>query len=157
MADTFSSVERDGWDSRAGVYGDSTALMTTQAIPDLMRAVRPRVGVRLLDIGTGPGYAAGAAEAIGCDVTGLLRPAMVAEAHAVVLRQQPAQFAPGALLLVDGPDPAFARSSARPRSTSMRCLRRRAFAAARPPPSPCRASRFPHLVLYRELPDRIEV
>ncbi len=78
MAESFKSIERDGWESRASVYRDATALATTQAIPELLRAVRSRLGMRLLDICTGPGYAAGAAEAIGCEVTGIdFAPAMV--------------------------------------------------------------------------------
>jgi ubiquinone/menaquinone biosynthesis C-methylase UbiE len=82
MTATFKSVERDGWNDRAGVYSESTALATTQAIPTLLRAVRPRMGTRLLDICTGPGYAAGAAHAIGCDPTGIdFAPEMVAAAR----------------------------------------------------------------------------
>ena len=68
---TFSEIERQGWNDRAGVYETTTAQATTQAIPALLTAVRPRYGYRLLDICTGPGYAAGAAAAIGCQVTGV--------------------------------------------------------------------------------------
>jgi ubiquinone/menaquinone biosynthesis C-methylase UbiE len=68
---TFAEIERDGWNDRAGVYENTTAQATTQAIPALLNAVRPRFGTRLLDICTGPGFAAGAAAAIGCNVTGV--------------------------------------------------------------------------------------
>lgn len=68
---TFSEIERDGWNERASVYEDTTAHATTQAIPALLNAVQPRFGSRLLDICSGPGFAAGAAAAIGCDVTGV--------------------------------------------------------------------------------------
>lgn len=71
MTATFAEVERDGWNVRADVYGDTTARATTQAIPLLLSAVRPRFGDRLVDICTGPGFAAGAAAAIGCEVTGV--------------------------------------------------------------------------------------
>ena len=68
---TFAELERDGWNDRAGVYETTTAQATTQAIPALLSAVQPRHGLRVLDICAGPGYAAGAAAAIGCDVTGV--------------------------------------------------------------------------------------
>lgn len=68
---TFSEIERQGWNDRAGVYETTTAQATTQAIPALLNAVQPRYGYRVLDICTGPGFAAGAAAAIGCHVTGV--------------------------------------------------------------------------------------
>ena len=68
---TFAEIERDGWNQRAGVYENTTAQATTQAIPTLLNAVQPRFGCRLLDICSGPGFAAGAAAAIGCNVTGV--------------------------------------------------------------------------------------
>lgn len=68
---TFAEIERDGWNERAGVYEDTTAQATTQAIPTLLNAVQPRYGSLVLDICSGPGFAAGAAAAIGCDVTGV--------------------------------------------------------------------------------------
>jgi len=68
---TFAEIERDGWNERASVYEHTTAHATTQAIPALLNAVQPRFGSRLLDICSGPGFAAGAAAAIGCDATGV--------------------------------------------------------------------------------------
>jgi SAM-dependent methyltransferase len=68
---TFAEIERDGWNDRADVYENTTAQATTQAIPTLLNSVQPRFGQRLVDICSGPGYAAGAAAAIGCDVTGV--------------------------------------------------------------------------------------
>ena len=68
---SFAELEQAGWNERAKVYGASTALATTQAIPSLLRAVRPRAGAKLLDICCGPGFAAGAAAAIGCDALGI--------------------------------------------------------------------------------------
>lgn len=64
MFEDFREKERIGWGSKADFYKDHTALITTQAIPTLLRAVRARAGASLLDICTGPGYAAGAAHAI---------------------------------------------------------------------------------------------
>jgi len=68
---SFADIERDGWNDRAQVYAATTAQATTQAIPHLLGAVRPKFGDHLLDICTGPGFAAGAAAAIGCEVTGV--------------------------------------------------------------------------------------
>jgi ubiquinone/menaquinone biosynthesis C-methylase UbiE len=74
----FRRQERDGWDDRAELYEGLTARVTTQAIPALLGAARIRVGIDVLDICTGPGFAAGAAEAIGARVTGIdFAPAMV--------------------------------------------------------------------------------
>lgn len=67
----FTEIEREGWNVRAGVYQETTAQATTQAIPLLLAAVEPRFGMQLLDICSGPGFAAGAAAAIGCTVTGV--------------------------------------------------------------------------------------
>ena len=78
---SFADIERDGWNDRAEVYASTTAQATTQAIPQLLSTVQPRFGTTLLDICTGPGFAAGAASAIGCKVTGIdFAASMVAEA-----------------------------------------------------------------------------
>lgn len=71
MFEDFREKERIGWGSKADFYKDHTALITTQAIPTLLRAVRARAGASLLDICTGPGYAAGAAHAICASSTGI--------------------------------------------------------------------------------------
>jgi len=105
MAETFKTIERKGWNERAGVYASTTALATTQAVASLLRAVRPRPGLRLLDICTGPGFAAGAAAAIGCEVTGIdFAPEMVAEATA---RFPQCAFALGDAEALEQPDAAF--------------------------------------------------
>lgn len=79
MFEQFREKERIGWGSKAEFYKDHTALITTQAIPTLLRAVRVRAGSTLLDICTGPGYAAGAAQAICASSTGIdFAPEMVA-------------------------------------------------------------------------------
>lgn len=69
--ESFRKLEQDGWNARAQAYANQTALITTQSIPMLLAAVRCRVGQRLLDICTGPGFAAGAAAAIGARAHGL--------------------------------------------------------------------------------------
>ncbi len=69
--ETFREKERDGWGAKAEIYGDHTARITTQSIPALLGAVRTRVGTKLLDICCGPGFAAGAADAIGAEAEGV--------------------------------------------------------------------------------------
>ena len=78
----FRSQELEGWDKRADVYEGLTARATTQAIPALLSGVRARVGLQILDICTGPGFAAGAADAIGAIATGIdFAPGMVEAAR----------------------------------------------------------------------------
>ena len=101
----FRNQELEGWDSRAGIYESNTARATTQAIPALLSAVRIRVGLRLLDICTGPGFAAGAADAIGADATGIdFAPAMVATARQ---RFPHLAFQEGDALALDDPDASY--------------------------------------------------
>ncbi|SOE18447.1 ubiquinone/menaquinone biosynthesis C-methylase UbiE [Hoeflea halophila] len=69
--DSFRNSERAGWSERAGLYDDATARATTQAIPAMLAAVRLFHGARVLDAGCGPGYAAGAAAALGARVKGV--------------------------------------------------------------------------------------
>lgn len=105
MTQTFKAIERDGWNDRAVVYADSTALVTTQVIPTLLAAVRPRMGARVIDLCTGPGYAAGAAEAVGCQVTGIdFAAGMVGAARTAFPR---CQFAEGDAEALDQPDDSF--------------------------------------------------
>ena len=81
--DAFREGERTGWGDRADIYDDKTARATVQSIPDLLAAVRPWPGARLLDICCGPGYAAGAAAALGVSVQGIdFAPEMVRAARA---------------------------------------------------------------------------
>lgn len=83
MFEEFEAKEREGWGARAAIYADTTARITTQSIPMLLAAVRTRVGMRLLDICTGPGFAAGAAAAVGADADGVdFAPEMVSQAAA---------------------------------------------------------------------------
>lgn len=69
--DSFRDNERHGWSERAGCYDETTARATTQVIPALLDAARLYHGARLLDAGCGPGYAAGAAAALGARVKGV--------------------------------------------------------------------------------------
>lgn len=81
--DAFREGERTGWGDRADVYDDMTARGTVQSIPDLLAAVRVYPGAQLLDICCGPGYAAGAAAALGARTQGIdFAPQMVKAAQA---------------------------------------------------------------------------
>lgn len=71
MYESFREKERAGWGGKADFYKDHTALITTQAIPALLAAVRVRAGADFLDVCTGPGYAAGAAKAVCAHATGV--------------------------------------------------------------------------------------
>ena len=80
--DAFTEAERTGWDNRAAVYSTTTARATTQAIPALLVAAGVAAGRRVIDVCCGPGYAAGAAAAIGAEAEGVdAAPAMVAAAR----------------------------------------------------------------------------
>lgn len=68
---SFKDIERTGWNERANAYEDTTALTTIQSIPALLAAVKLRPKIDLLDICSGPGYAAGAAHALGANPTGI--------------------------------------------------------------------------------------
>jgi len=78
----FRKQELEGWDNRAANYETLTARVTTQAIPALLGAIRTRVGLKVLDICTGPGFAAGAADAIGAKSEGVdFAPSMIRTAN----------------------------------------------------------------------------
>lgn len=80
---TRSERENGPVGARATVYDDRTARATVQAIPDLLAAVRLAPGMRLLDVCCGPGYAAGAAAALGASAQGIdFAPEMVRVAQA---------------------------------------------------------------------------
>ena len=81
--DAFRESEREGWNSRAGVYDGATAQASLQSIPMILHMVHLFPGARLLDVGCGPGYLAGAAAALGVNATGLdFAEAMVESARA---------------------------------------------------------------------------
>jgi len=79
----FHDFERAGWQRAAGHYSDAFGALTAQTADALLDAVRARTGTRLLDVATGPGFIAAAAEARGAQVAGLdFSPAMIAAARA---------------------------------------------------------------------------
>ena len=68
----FDAFEAAGWTTKDAVVYDSLAGRVTSELADpLLRAVRARAGMRLLDVATGPGYVAAEAAERGVDVVGL--------------------------------------------------------------------------------------
>lgn len=80
---TFDDSERQIWSGRAGAYADTFARLCAHTVPDLLDAAEVRAGVRVLDVGTGPGTVAAAAYARGAKVTAVdAEPSMVELARA---------------------------------------------------------------------------
>ena len=70
MADPFDGFERQGWShGRAAPYHHGLGAITSQPVPDLLDAAGAGPGMEVLDVATGPGYAAAAAAARGASVT----------------------------------------------------------------------------------------
>jgi ubiquinone/menaquinone biosynthesis C-methylase UbiE len=69
--DAFSRFEHEGWQRVADKYDSVWASSTRQFIPPLLDAAEVEAGMRVLDIGCGPGYVAAAAAARGAHCTGL--------------------------------------------------------------------------------------
>jgi ubiquinone/menaquinone biosynthesis C-methylase UbiE len=60
-----------GWDAKALGYDDFLGQITGRLVDQLLDAVAARSGVRLLDVATGPGYAAARAAERGGSVVGI--------------------------------------------------------------------------------------
>lgn len=60
-----------GWDAKASGYGDFLGQVTGRLVEPLLDAVSARDGVRLLDVASGPGYAAARAAERGASVVGV--------------------------------------------------------------------------------------
>jgi SAM-dependent methyltransferase len=67
----FDEYEAAGWELVAGRYELLWSRITGQAIDALLDAARVEPGMRVLDVGTGPGDAAGRAAARGAAATGV--------------------------------------------------------------------------------------
>lgn len=79
--ETFTSLERDGWDRNAADYDRWTLHWTGQAFAPLLDGLGELRGRRLLDIASGTGHLAQAATDRGALVEGLdIAPSMVARA-----------------------------------------------------------------------------
>lgn len=70
---TFGDFEHAGWsdDKLCKTYHERFADLTVQAVPSLLDAARARPGAAVLDVATGPGYAADAARERGAATTGI--------------------------------------------------------------------------------------
>lgn len=68
---TFKDLELKGWNQKARDYGDYAGQITRQAVEPLLDAVGVEAGSVFLDIATGPGYTAGAAQMRGAIATGV--------------------------------------------------------------------------------------
>jgi ubiquinone/menaquinone biosynthesis C-methylase UbiE len=80
--EAFRAFEHEGWERIPQRYHDAFASLTSQMTTPLLDAVGVTTGVQLLDVATGPGYAAAAAAKRGAEVVGVdFAPAMVAEAR----------------------------------------------------------------------------
>jgi SAM-dependent methyltransferase len=79
--DDFKAFEARGWTERAGTYDALMARVTAVAIEPLLDAAAVGPGMRVLDVGCGPGALAAAAGARGAQVIGVdLAEGMLAEA-----------------------------------------------------------------------------
>ncbi len=81
VSSTFKERELESWNQKARDYGDYVGQITQQAVEPLLDAVEVEAGNFFLDIATGPGYTAGAAQARGAIATGVdFSAAMIGEA-----------------------------------------------------------------------------
>jgi len=70
--DAFGAYEQAGWsDGRAAPYHHGLGLITARAIPALLDVAAVSEGTAVLDVATGPGYAAAAAAERGGEVVGV--------------------------------------------------------------------------------------
>ena len=81
-ARAFIEFERAAHDRIAGRYAEVFAPLTSLALGPLLDAAQVAAGRRVLDVATGPGVAAAAAQARGAEVTGVdVSPGMIALAR----------------------------------------------------------------------------
>ncbi len=82
--ENFRAFEHAGWANVPEEYHRAWGSLTSQTIPALLDAVAIKPGIKLLDIATGPGYAASAAAARGADVVAIdFSAAMVRQARQI--------------------------------------------------------------------------
>ncbi len=84
--DDFNAYEREMWSSpRAAAYDRGLTGLTSYTAEALLDAVAGDTGLRVLDVGTGPGVVAARAAARGCEVVGVdVSPEMLAIARSRV-------------------------------------------------------------------------
>src|SRR5262245_29824801 len=69
--DAFNAFEAAGWERKAEEYDRSFGSLTSRLVEPLLDAASVVAGSRVLDVATGPGYAAGQAAARGASVVGV--------------------------------------------------------------------------------------
>ena len=70
-AHAFDAYEQAGWEAIAGCFAERWSPITSQAIDYLLEKAHIGQGSRILDVGTGPGDAAGRAVERGAEATGI--------------------------------------------------------------------------------------
>ena len=70
-ADAFNAFEAEGWEAKSATYDAYTGRITAHMIEPLLDAAAVGPGVRVLDVATGPGHAAGRAAGRGARVVGI--------------------------------------------------------------------------------------
>jgi SAM-dependent methyltransferase len=83
-AEAFNAFEAAGWELQAPGYDAFFGQITSQLIDPLLNAVKVQRGDRVLDVATGPGYAAARAAGRGAEVVGV----DVAEAMVTLARER---------------------------------------------------------------------
>ena len=67
----YKALERAGWSEKADTYGLLTGRITARLVEPLLDAAGAAAGMHVLDVGTGPGYAARRAAERGAVATGV--------------------------------------------------------------------------------------
>jgi SAM-dependent methyltransferase len=70
-ADVVTRYEKDTWSRCAESYADTFHLLTSEALPHLVKAAAIGGGNRVLDLGSGPGDASAVVAGAGANVTGV--------------------------------------------------------------------------------------
>ena len=88
-AEAFTAFEATGWDRKAATYDRFFGQLTGRLVKPLLDAAKVGTGDRVLDVATGPGYAAGEAADRGAAVIGVdIAPGMVELAQRSVPRAE---------------------------------------------------------------------
>jgi SAM-dependent methyltransferase len=102
---SFDTFERAGWERVASAYHDFAGDITPRVVESLLDAARVTPGDRVLDVASGPGYAAARAAARGASAVGVdIAEAMIALARD---RHPDVQFRHGDAQALPFPDGSF--------------------------------------------------
>ena len=128
-ADAFNAFEAAGWADLGAWYHRHSGPLTQRLVEPLLDAAGVRSGTRVLDVATGPGYAAAACVARGASAVGLdLSPAMLELARSL---HPELELVEGDVERLPFPDaPSTRRSGTSSSCTSVGPSRRRASSCA---------------------------